>query len=180
MRCYGYICVVLMVGVGLSAQSMGQTYNLGVVPTEAEIKAADTLVDPDGKLLPEGRGTAKEGGTLYAQRCAMCHGPNGEGTDTLATGVGPRLIVQDPSEKPAMPMGNDWDSYFSTTLFSYIRRVMPLHQAGTLTVDQVYALMAFLLYRNGLIGENEVMNPQSLPQVKLPNRKAWSPPMGTG
>lgn len=169
MRYYGYMVVVLLVW-GFSVHAQAPTYGLGAVPTEAEIEAANTLVDTDGKLMPEGQGTAKQGATLFAQRCAMCHGPNGEGTKTHA-GIGPVLVAQDKQSTDAIR-----GYHFATTLFSYIRRAMPMHQERTLSIDDSYSLSAFLLFRNGIIGENEVMNAKSLPQVKMPNRDDWSPP----
>ena len=151
----------------------GPVYRLGKTPTDAEILAADTLVDQDGIILPKGHGTPAEGGKIFAQRCVVCHGPNGEGTNTAA-GVGPMLIAQE-------KQGTDGIRHlqFSTTLFSFIYRAMPMHEERSLSEDQAYALAAFLLYRNGIIQEDEEMNAKSLRQVIMPNRDAWSPPPET-
>ncbi len=151
----------------------GPVYQLGKTPTEAEILASDTLVDQDGKLLPKGRGIPAEGGRIFAQRCIVCHGPNGEGTNTPA-GVGPMLIAQD-----RQGTGGIRHLHFATTLFSFIYRAMPMHEERSLSEDQAYALAAFLLYRNGIIPENEEMNAKSLPQVIMPNRDAWRAPSET-
>ena len=168
MQRHGFLLLALL-SMECTVLAQEPRYNLGGTPTEAEIQAVDTLVDQDGKILPQGQGTATQGATHYAQRCAMCHGPNGEGTDTPA-GRGPDLVA-------ANQQGTDGirHMYFSTILFSYIYRAMPLHQQGTLSVDQTYALTAFLLYRNGIIREDEVMNAKSLPAVKMPNREEWPP-----
>lgn len=166
---FGLAAISLAAGVA----AQGPTYGLGSTPTDAEIEAIDTLVDQDGQLLPPGQGTARDGATLYAQRCAMCHGVNGEGTDTPA-GVGPMLIA---------PGGQGTEGirhlHFATTLFSFIHRAMPMHLERSLTVDQAYALAAFLLHRNGIIDEGEEMNAESLRQVVMPNRDAWTPPPET-
>ena len=117
--------------------------------------------------------TAADGATLFAQHCIMCHGQNGEGTSTPA-GVGPVLIAPDQRGTKGIR-----HLHFATTLFSFIYRAMPMHQERSLSVDQAYALAAFLLYRNGIIGENDEMNDESLPKVNMPNRAAWSPPAET-
>ena len=168
MRRYRYLLLTLFLTGGVVAE--GPVYQLGKTPTEAEILASDTLVDQDGKLLPKGRGIPAEGGRIFAQRCIVCHGPNGEGTNTPA-GVGPMLIAQD-----RQGTGGIRHLHFATTLFSFIYRAMPMHEEGSLSEDQAYALAAFLLYRNSIIRENEEMNAKSLPQVIMPNRDAWSPP----
>lgn len=167
------IVVAAMFAGGAAVMAQGPTYKLGKAPTAAEVRAADTLVDQEGKLLPEGRGTVSQGAAIYAQRCAMCHGPNGEGTKTAA-GTGPVLVARDKNSTAAIR-----GYHFSTTLFSYIYRAMPLHQERTLTVDEAYALTAFLLHRNGIIAEGEEMNAKTLPQVKMPNRDGWTPPPET-
>ncbi len=155
--------------------AQGQTYDLGTTPSEAEIAAMDTLIDRKGTLLPEGQGTVAEGATLFAQRCAMCHGPNGEGTSSPA-GSAPQIVAKDKNGSEAMRGGK---YYFATTVWAYIYRAMPMHQERTLTVDQAYALTAFLLHRNNIIGEKQVMNKKTLPQVKMPGNAKWEePPTG--
>ncbi len=171
MRRYSFLLLALFLTGEVVAE--GPVYQLGKTPTDAEILAIDTLVDQDGKLLPKGRGTPAEGGRIFAQRCVVCHGPNGEGTDTPA-GVGPVLIAQD-----KQGTGGIRHLHFATTLFSFIYRAMPMNEEKSLSEDQAYALAAFLLYRNGIIQESEEMNANSLPQVIMPNRDAWSPPAET-
>ena len=171
MRRYSLILLALILTRGVEAD--GPVYQLGTTPTDTEIMAIDTLVDQDGKILPKGRGTPAEGGKIFAQRCIACHGLNGEGTSTPA-GVGPMLIAID-------KQGTDGirHLHFSKTLFSFIYRAMPMHEEGSLSEGQAYALAAFLLYRNDIIQEDEEMNAKSLPRVIMPNRDAWSPPPET-
>jgi cytochrome c len=59
---------------------------------------------------------------------------------------------------------------YATTVWDYINRAMPLTKQGILKPNEVYALTAFILYKNGVIQEEEVMDAQSLPKVKMPNR----------
>jgi hypothetical protein len=148
--------------------------NVGRTPTKSEVEALDISIMPDGEGLPSGRGTAKQGEPLYQTKCVMCHGPNLEGrrdyrVGRLAGGVGTMK-----SEKPVKSFG----SYnpVVTTLWDYIRRAMPKFEEGTLTNDEVYALSAYILYKNGIIGENEVMNARTLPKVEMPNRDNFIPP----
>ena len=171
MRRNCFLLLALFVTGGVVAD--GPVYRLGKTPTDAEILAADTLVDQDGEILPRGHGTPAEGGKIFAQRCIACHGLNGEGTNTAA-GVAPMLIAQDQTGTDGIR-----HLHFSSTLFSFIYRAMPMHEERSLSEDQAYALAAFLLYRNGIIQEDEEMNAKSLRQVIMPNRDAWSPPPET-
>ena len=171
MRRSCFLLLALFLTGGVVAD--GPVYRLGKTPTDVEILDIDTLVDQDGKILPRGHGTPAEGGKIFAQRCVACHGLNGEGTDTAA-GVAPMLIAQDQTDTDGIR-----HLHFATTLFSFIFRAMPMHEEKSLSEDQAYALAAFLLFRNGIIHEDEEMNAKSLPQVVMPNRDAWSAPPDT-
>ena len=158
------------------------TYGLGRSPSAEEIRAWDISISPTGKELPPGRGTAKEGAQLYVQKgCAGCHGTTGSG------GLAPNLIRRKgmptnsaPGAMAGMEMGPPGimalRSPFAATIWDYINRGMPLNKEGTLNANEVYALTAFLLYKNDVIQEDEVMDAQSLPKVKMPNRDGFSPP----
>jgi cytochrome c len=166
MRRYWFLVLALILSGDVVAGE--PVYQIGSTPTDTEILAIDTLVDQDGNLLPQGRGTPAQGDKIFAQRCIACHGINGEGTSTSA-GVGPRLIAE----------GDDGTDgirhlHFATTLFSFIHRAMPMHEEGSLSEDQTYALVAFLLFKNGIIHEREEMNAKSLPRITMPNRDAWN------
>jgi cytochrome c len=145
-------------------------YGVGRAPTPEEVKSWDISVAPDGTGLPEGSGTAVQGKEVYASRCAKCHGGQGQGGDEgpLAGGQGTLR-----SAKPLKTVGSFWP--YATTLYDYTSRAMPFKQPGTLTHNQVYAVVAFVLYLNGIIGENTVMDAKSLPQVKMPNRNGFVP-----
>ena len=177
---HGLLMLVLILGASVSAQS--PTYHLGRTPTPEEILAWDISISPTGKELPPGHGTPKEGAALFMSKgCTACHGQNGEG------GKAPTLIVEKGAStrpgkaNPAMDMGIQApglmavSSPFSTVMWDYIHRGMPLGREGSLKADEVYALTAFLLYKNDVIkGEDEVMDAQSLPKIEMPNRGGYT------
>ena len=152
--------------MGVSALAQGPTYGVGRTPSAEEIRAWDISIGPTGEELPPGRGTVKEGALVYrAKGCAGCHGKTGTG------GPAPTLIA-----KKADPKLATWDrgrvlpvrAPYATIVWDYINRAMPLGREGTLTADEVYALTAFLLNINGVVPEDEVLDAQSLPKVKMP------------
>ena len=159
---------VLLMGASALAQS--PTYGVGRTPSAEEIRAWDISVGPAGAELPPGRGTAKDGAPVFKQKCAVCHGA------TAAGGLAPIL------KGKADPKLDTWErgrilpirSPFATTVWDYINRAMPLNNEGTLTADEVYALTAFLLYINDVIPEDEVLDAQSLPRVKMPIGDAYA------
>jgi cytochrome c len=161
----------------VSAQS--PTFGVGRAPTGDEIRVWDIAIRPDGKELPPGRGTAANGAQLYVQKgCAGCHGRSGSGAQA------PTLIKSDGTMKnmPCLaPCVNDNNvmalhSPFATVMWDYINRGMPLGKEGTLKPDEVYALTAFLLFKNGVIHEDDVMDAQSLPKVAMPNHQGFALP----
>jgi cytochrome c len=163
----GFVAVVIM-GTVLASLAQLPTYGLGRTPTTAEIKAWDVTTPPDGKGLPPGSGTAAPGSSIYVNRCASCHGEKGDDSkyDRL---VGGRGTLN--TDKPVKTVGSYWP--YATTLWSYINRSQPFDEPGSLTADQVYAVTAYLLYLNGIIGEQDVLDARTLPQVKMPNRNGF-------
>ena len=151
-----WILTVALAG-GASALAQSPTYHLGRTPTSEEIRVADTYAGPAGKELLPGKGAAKEGAELFVQKCAHCHGATGK------DGQYPALVTDNLHP-------------FATTLWSMINSSMPRSipdigvRAEKLTPDQVYALTAFILFKNGLIQETDVMDAQSLPRVPVPTR----------
>ena len=128
----------------------------------------DLNVFPDGLGLPAGRGSAVEGRRIYTAQCASCHGEGGRGAtaEELAGGTGPL-----DSKTPDKTIGLYWP--YATTIFDFTRRAMPMNSPGSLTDDEVYALTAYLLFANNIIGEGEEMNARTLPKVKMPNRDGF-------
>ena len=144
--------------------------NVGRAPTAQEIQAMDIAVSTDGKELPPGSGNAKTGALLFQQKCAACHGENQEGSAQAPALVGGKGTLT--SLHPKMTAGSYWP--FATTIFDYIRRAMPRFQEGSLKPDEVYSLTAFLLFKNDVIKEDDVMDQQSLPKVSMPNRNGFA------
>lgn len=156
--------IALLAAPGLAAQ----TYGLGRPAEPAEIEPWDITIGPDGRGLPPGSGTAREGAQVYEVRCKECHGDQGIGGDQAALVGEPSALRQ---AKPVKTVGSYWP--YATTLFDYTRRAMPFEQPGTLTPDQVYAVTAYILQLNGLIGEDDAMNAETLPDVQMPNRDGF-------
>jgi len=145
--------------------------NVGRTPTAQEVQAMDIAVGTDGKELPPGRGNAKTGGLLFAQKCAACHGENLEGSSQAPALIGGAGTLT--SLHPKMTTGSYWP--FATTVFDYIRRAMPRYQEGSLKNDEVYSLTAFILFRDEIIKEEDVIDAKSLPKIKMPNRDGFIP-----
>jgi S-disulfanyl-L-cysteine oxidoreductase SoxD len=161
------IAVVIPLGVIVTlatGTASAQSPNLGKNITEADIRAWDIAVLPDGSNLPAGGGTAAQGAPIYAQQCALCHG---EGGKNPRPGYAPMVGLQKFDRMDAPKTITYYEH--ATTIFDIVRRGMPYMAPRTLTDDQVYALTAYLLAINNLIKEDEVMNAQTLPKVKMPN-----------
>ena len=151
------------------------TFGIGRPATPAEISAWDIDVRPDGAGLPPGRGTVKDGETIYAARCASCHGKTG------TEGPNDRLVGREPGDgfpfgrDPQRPktIGSYWP--YATTVFDYIRRAMPPSAPGSLQSDEIYGLVAYLLFLNELVPADAVMDATSLPKVVMPARDRFVP-----
>ncbi len=145
-------------------------YGLGRAPAGAELKGVQPAISPEGRNLPPGSGTAERGRSVYEKRCSRCHGPKGEGSDSVALAGG---IGSLKTPKPLKTAGSFWP--YATTLWDYTHRAMPFNNPGLLTTDQVYAVTAYVLYLNGIVGEKDVMDAKTLPAVKMPNRDGFVP-----
>jgi len=174
MRCGPKLLLpVMILAVAGFVFAQSRTYNLGTSPPPEEIRALDHVVGPSGKELPAGRGTAKEGAKLFAERCQACHGPDGAGG-----GMAARLVATTPANAPnAKFTQKSATSYYpyATIAWDYINRAMPANKPGSLSPDEVYSVTAFLLFKNGIIQENDVMDAKSLPKVQMPNRNGFVP-----
>jgi S-disulfanyl-L-cysteine oxidoreductase SoxD len=153
-------------------------YALGRAPTPAEVAAWDIDIGPDGRELPPGRGSARDGAAIYQAHCASCHGAGGEGMPPAF----PALIGRDPAGEgfdfasdPSIErtIGNYWSH--ATTLYDYIRRAMPLNTPGSLDAGETYAVTAFLLAANRIIPDDAVLDADGLRAVRMPARERFVP-----
>ena len=148
--------------------ALAQSPGLGKPLTEADIKQWDIAILPDGSNLPPGSGTPAKGAKIFAEKCSACHGDAGKG------GVAPFY----PALVGGQPLTNGIDTVktianyyaYPTTIFDYTRRAMPYNMPRSLTDDEVYALTAYILALNNFIGQDDVMDANTLPKVKMPNR----------
>jgi S-disulfanyl-L-cysteine oxidoreductase SoxD len=159
------VAAALAICTTASAQKANPN-DFGRPATPEEIAKLDISINPvTGAELPPGKGTAKEGAPIFGAKCAVCHGPTGHEGGVLGNPIvgpiGTRGGIQ------ALP--------FTSTIWDFINRSMPRFNEGTLKPDQVYALTAFLLFRAGIIKEDDVMDAKSLPKVQMPNRYGFVP-----
>jgi cytochrome c len=158
-----------------AAESAPASYALGTPVDSAALRRIDIDVDPTGATLPPGSGNAAAGLLVYASKCASCHGAKGEGR-AASPGIpaAPKIIGREPREgfpfgrdpKHVKTVGNYWP--YATTVYDYVHRAMPQTAPGTLTPDETYAVVAWLLAENEIIPRDAEMNATTLPAVKMP------------
>jgi len=162
--------VVALLACG-TAMAQSPTYKVGRPPTAEELHTWDNVVGPDGKGLPVGKGTAAEGAPIFATKCAVCHGQNGEGNYAY-----PRLVEGAGTPDTPNPVCVGSSMAYATAIWDFINRAMPPSPLEkNLTPDNIYALTAFILYKNGIIKEGDVMDKNSLVGVQMPNRHGFYP-----
>ncbi len=161
--------LVVCMAISVASPALAQTVRFGQPIAPADVAPWDISIGPDGVGLPPGRGTAAQGEAIYAAKCQGCHGAQAVGgpNDPL---VGGSLA---PGKPPVKTVGNYWP--YATTLFDYVRRAMPFQESKSLTNDEVYAVSAYILNLNGIVGANDMLDAQSLPKVKMPNRDGFIP-----
>ncbi|MGA2944274.1 MAG: cytochrome c [Xanthobacteraceae bacterium] len=163
MRNVAVAACVLACAIGAGA-ARAESPSLGKPISQSDFAEWDINILPDGTNLPPGNGTAADGAKIFADKCALCHGDKGQG------GIAVRLIggPAKASLNGGKTIANYWP--YATTLFDFIRRAMPYTQPRSLTDQEVYSLVAFILAENKLIGEDDEMNTTTLPKVRMPNR----------
>ena len=175
MRRRGALAAIGAITFAASLCARTPEIRLGHVPSPAQIRRSSTTVFPNGVGLPVGSGTAILGARIFRATCAACHGENGQGSAWLGTRlVGGRGTLK--SENPILTIGSYWP--YATSLWDYIHRAMPYTRPGSLSTNEIYALTAFLLYENGIIGKAQVMNRNTLAKVRMPNRSGFVPYTG--
>jgi mono/diheme cytochrome c family protein len=143
--------------------------NLGKPISQADLAPWDISIGPDGVGLPPGSGTVQQGEAVFMAKCQGCHGAKGAGqpNDRLVGGQGSL-----PGDRPAIKtVGSYWP--YATTLFDYVRRAMPFPESKSLSNDELYSVVAYVLNLNGIIPDSETMNAETLPKVRMPNRDGF-------
>lgn len=136
---------------------------LGTTISEEDLAPWDISIQPNGSGLPPGSGSVSDGEVIYQQKCIACHGV--EGTE------GPYDVLVSNQLQQVRAIGSYWP--YASTVFDYIRRAMPFNLPQSLTDDEVYAVTAYLLYRNGIISEDSIMTANSLANVEMPNESGF-------
>ena len=177
-RLTGWILLVGMMSTPVSPSSAEEVgVNLGTPVTEAELRPWSITIFPDGRNLPPGSGRVRDGAEFYRDRCGFCHGETGtEGPASRLAGSDGWLSLSDPlrvlriQKHPllVMSVGAQWP--YATSIFDYVRRAMPHMAPKTLTNNEVYALTAYILHLNDLIGEDTVLTQKNLAGVEMPGR----------
>lgn len=152
-----------------AAAAPAKPITLGRVALPQEIAAWSIAVRPDGQGLPAGKGSVKDGERIYSEQCAACHGDFGEGAGNFPVLVGGDGSLKGPA--PVKSIGSYWP--YASTAFDYIRRAMPFGNAQSLSADETYAIVAFLLNQNGLVNEDFVLSQENFPKVTLPNKDGF-------
>ena len=152
----------------LACTFAGTAAEFGRPASPEEIRLWDIDVRPDGKGLPDGRGSVTRGKQVFEENCAACHGESGQGgiADRLAGGNGSLA-----SDHPVKTVGSFWP--YATTLFDYVRRAMPYPAPQTLSDDDTYAVVAYILNLNGIVPADATLDRASLPAIRMPNRDGF-------
>ena len=148
----------------LGGSALGESPGLGVPLNRAELDALQVSILPDGSGLPPGSGSVQAGASVFARHCAACHGIDGTGStnDALVGGAGSLT-----GPRPVLTVGSYWP--WATTLFDYVRRAMPYTSPGTLSDGEVYSVTAYVLFLNGIVAEDSVLDAERLAAIRMPN-----------
>lgn len=160
--------VLLSIVMLANINSSAQTVRLGEPISEAELSDFDLIAGPDGTGFPAGRGSASDGRLVFENKCAACHGLNGEGTSGNTVLVGGDMKSE---AQPLKTVGSYWPH--ASTVFDFIRRAMPANAPKSLSNEEVYQVTAYVLFLNGIVDESTVLDKESLLQIKMPNKDGF-------
>ena len=164
--------IMISLSISFSSHAENRKYNIGKLATKIEIAGWDIDVRPDGVGAPKGSGNAIDGEEIYVNRCASCHGDFGEGVDRWPALVGGDGTLA--SHDPEKTTGSYWP--YASTIFDYVYRSMPFGEAQTLTYDETYKIVAYLLNMNEIIDEDFVLSEKNIGKIKMPNASGFSLP----
>lgn len=170
-------CAINPQGTHLDMQTAysGPPLNFGTTPSAAELSMMFSY-PASGRGLPAGSGNWEQGKNVYEQRCLTCHGDKLQGVAGLGEGlVGGRgtLVNNDPKKGPVKTVESYWP--YATSVFDYVKRAMPFNAPGSLTDNEVYRVVAYVLGQGNIISKTEVLNAQTLPKVNMPNKDGFVP-----
>jgi cytochrome c5 len=173
LRCCAVSAALVSASVGAASQVL-EHYGFGTPASQDELSKF-FAIQPDGRGLPAGRGSAAKGAKIYAERCATCHGDHLEGNPQKGVGgdklIGGRGTLT--TKAPIKTVESYWP--YATTLFDYVKRAMPMNAPGSLADDEVYGLVAYILSEAKIIQPEETMDASILPKVMMPNREGFEP-----
>ena len=151
--------------IASSAHAAERKLDIGRVATPQEIAGWDIDVRPDGQGLPPGSGSVKAGEEVYMGKCAACHGEFGESAGRWPMVAGGAGSLR--SDDPVKTVG----SYFAhlSTVFDYVRHAMPFGDAQSLSNDELYAVVAYMLFLNDIVDDKFVLSRETFGKVKMPN-----------
>ncbi len=164
--------IMISLSISFSSHAENRKYNIGKLATKIEVAGWDIDVRPDGVGAPKGSGNAIDGEEIYVNRCAACHGDFGEGVDRWPALVGGDGTLA--SHDPEKTTGSYWP--YASTIFDYVYRSMPFGEAQTLTHDETYKIVAYLLNMNEIIDEDFVLSEKNIGKIKMPNASGFSLP----
>ena len=147
-------------------------FNLGQLATAEQVAGWDIDVRPDGLGAPVGAGNAFDGEEVYADRCASCHGDFGEAVDRWPVLVGGEGTLN--GHDPVKTTGSYWP--YASTMFDYIYRAMPFGEAQSLTHNETYQIVAYLLYMNDIIDDEFEVSQENIGTIEMPNRNGFMMP----
>ncbi len=163
-----FVAIALLALGSFSSMTQAQSPGSGTPISESQLQGFDLIAQPDGSGYPEGGGTAIQGRAIFAARCVACHGMNGEGTSTNTRLVGGNMQSE---ERPIRTVGSYWPHV--STLFDYVRRAMPADAPKTLSSSEVYQVIAYVLFMNGIVDDSMVLNKDSIMRIDMPNKAGF-------
>ncbi len=163
-----FVAVALFILGSFPSMTQAQSPGLGTPISESQLQDFDLIAQPDGSGYPDGSGTAMQGKAIFESRCVACHGLNGEGTSTNTRLVGGNMQSE---ERPIRTVGSYWP--YVSTLFDYVRRAMPADTPKTLSSPEVYQVIAYVLFMNGIVDASMVLNKDSIMGIDMPNKDGF-------